>query len=1044
MSKKLRILFLAIFFLFVVFIATDLIKVRAATVKTVNIYYHKYDGSYDSNGQITWVWFWSEHRDGKDFKGQKLNTVAASEETAGYVRKVSYQITEAEQNDKFGVIFVKSTGVGSWNGSQTGDIYFKLENKDSETANIWFAEGEDTVVQTAEKAKEVKKNKFLLLTFTSLKTIKFKATGTVSNVEVFENGTKVSATLGSNVINLTNNADLGKEYKVNAKVAADTVTGKSVGYDGIFSESAFGNAFNYDGADLGANYTPSKTTFKLWAPISSGITLNLYNAGHPTKFATEDHPGEDNPYDTVVMEKGDKGVWTAVVEGDLDGKYYTYDVTNAGNTNKDVVDPYAKATGVNGIRGMVVNFASNNEKLNPTDWENTPRAEATNKNVDKIIYETHMRDLTASSTWGGNPELAGTYLGFAQKGTTYSKNGITVKTGLDHIIELGVTHVHFLPLMDSEYVDETLLHDEDYKAKAEDGIYNWGYMTKYFFSIEGAYSTNPYDGYARLIEYKTMIQTLHENDINVIMDVVFNHSSTASASSFHLIVPFYYHRTSNGSFTNGSGCGNELASDRYMVNKLIRESCVYFADEFKVDGFRFDLMGLEDVTTMNNVYADVAKVDKNTIVYGEPWTGDGQDWRDNSYHNTLGYAKSAGGSGEYAAAHKGNLNRMPNIGEFADDGREGIRGGNDVPGRDKGWVNGNSSMYDKAVWAMVGGGNKYNSCSNVYTPTSPNNIVNYASCHDNFTLFDQFMASASSTTQAMNQVTQALSIVLTSQGVAFIEGGSEIGRTKGNNHNSYNAGDKTNAVDWSKKITYLSQFNAIKGLVAVRKAHSAFRQTTYNQINNVYKGQGAWYNNGNLIAFHIQDSNDEWKDMYVIHANSIGGTTFTLPSGNWRVAVSTNTSKKLNDQFTTSIKLNANETVVLVNSRDKISIYDESSSDIGGDPEESTLVVNVVGKNIQKPAHSTNKNDIAKVFAVCNDIISNDKIESFGNVGSAYSNASIIFTSKSDYASTTEVYEAFQAVVNSRKLVSEAVEYSYNFAVCPYDFIADLFYYLNN
>lgn len=910
MLRKIRVFLFSLLVLFGVLFISN-VEVKATTVTTVNVYYHLYSGNYSG----CWVWFWSEHRAGGDFGGKTLQTV--NNDPAGYTKKATFTINSDEQNDKFGVIFVKSSGVGSWDGEQTGDLYFYIEDFSSNTINVYYAEGETEVVQTTEKAKEIKQNKFTYISFTDLKTISFKATGNVSNVEVKADGTKVNSTLGSGKITLSENIDVTKEYTISAKVGSDQVTNKQIAFIGIYSGTAFGNAFNYSVDDLGANYSKSSTTFKLWAPLSKSITLKLYHYGHAKKYGTTKYPGDDTPYETHVMTKGEKGVWSVTVKGDLDGVYYLYDVTNGATTNADVVDPYAKSTGLNGMRGMVVNFNENNDKLNPDNWASTERAPATTNNTDKILYETHIRDLTASSTWGGDENLRGTYLGFAQTGTTYKGTSVTVKTGLDHIIELGVTHVHLLPLMDAGMVDETMLDNKEYIARAEDGIYNWGYMTKSFFTVEGAYSTDPYDGYVRLKEYKSMIQTMHKNGLNIVMDVVFNHTANSSNSSFQLILPYYFYRTSNGYFTNGSGCGNEVASERYMASKLIQDSCNYFASEFKVDGYRFDLMGLEDTNTMNAVKNNLNKINPNNIIYGEPW-GAG---------SLGGYDPNAGGSGWYTPADKGNANKITGIGEFADASKEGLRGENDVPARNKGWVNGNSSMYDKAAWGIFGGSGYFNSASTGYTFTNPGQIINFASCHDNYSLFDQYSMAGATSANAIKQATQALSMVLTSQGVPFIEGGSETFRTKiyngQANHNSYNLSDKTNAIDYKRKADNYTYFTAIKNMVYIRRAHSAFKQTTYSAIGNVTSSNNgnAYFNNGNVIGFRLKDSKDSWNDIYVISANSSGGGfNFNLPSGSWLVAASTNAAHRFNSKFTSSIQLAANETVVLVNSTTNLEI----------------------------------------------------------------------------------------------------------------------------
>ena len=489
--------------------------------------------------------------------------------------------------------------------------------------------------------------------------------------------------------------------------------------------------------------------------------------------------------------------------------------------------------------------------------------------------------------------------------------------------------MHLLPIMDSDYVDETRLNDEAYKALDEDGIYNWGYMTSLFFTLDGAYSTNPYDGYARMKEFKEMVATFNENGINVIMDVVFNHSGVASVSNFHKILPYYFHRSNQGALTNGSGCGNELASENYMVRKLIVDSCTYFADEYRVGGFRFDLMGLEDTTTMEAVYASVSKVDPSTIIYGEPW--------------------AAGAStNTYTPASKANMNKMPNIGSFNDVGRDGIRGENGQGSR-SGWQFGvtNEQQFDKAVFSIVGGQAMKGINDNVWTDftyVSPNQVINYASCHDNYSLYDQIVIKGTTALRGstvaereimrMNATSQAISMILTSQGVPFIEAGSEFGRTKGKYaadysivadrnsvvHNSYNLGDKYNAINWQWKIDNLSYSNAISDLIEIRNEHEAFRQTSYNDIKTVLaKTTTMYYNDGNVIAYRLTDSGDTWNDIIVINANSNGPFTFNLPtasnSDGWEVVYSNSGFNTVESYKKGSVQVGKNETIILVGNK---------------------------------------------------------------------------------------------------------------------------------
>ena len=892
-------------------------RVSAETLKTVTVHYYRYDNKYSHFG-----WFWTATTKGQ---AQMMET------TSPYGRKAVFTIPDGCDEEKFGLLFCQTTlGPGAWGGEQTSDFYFyktDLEVDSKGNANVYYIQAEEYPCYTEADAKEAMKDKFIYLSFDSAKTITYTpSSGKVANLKLYEDGNQIEAKdNGTNRITLSKNLDFTKTYTVDCTVNNQPVK-QQVSFQSLYQSSTWNDEFGYDGNDLGATYSSGGTTFKLWAPISKEVTVNLFEYGHPTEFGTSEYPGDDTPYATYPMEKGEKGVWSVTVPEDLDGVYYTYTVKNSEITINEIVDPYAKSAGLNGLRGMVVNFSDDNDKLNPAKWAEAKRPEA-RSNVDSVIYETHVRDLTAHSSWGGNKKYSGTFLGLAQSGTRYSSGGITVSTGLDHIVEMGVTDVHLLPIMDSDYVDETRLNDPEYKALEEDGIYNWGYMTSLFFTLDGGYSTNPYDGYARMKEFKELVLAFNENDINVVMDVVFNHSGVASVSNFHKIIPYYFHRSNKGALTNGSGCGNELASENYMVRKLMVDSCTYFADEFRVGGFRFDLMGLEDTNAMNAVYESVSKVDPSTILYGEPWAA-------GTSTNT------------YTPANKANMGKMPNVAAFNDVARDGVRGENGQ-GSWSGWQFGafDNSQFDKMVYGIYGGQKVTNINDNVWTDftfKTPGQVINYASCHDNYSLYDQIVIKGASVLRSkearMNATIQAISIMLTSQGVPFIEAGSEFGRTKGKYpsdysivadrnkvvHNSYNLGDKYNQIDWQWKVDNLQYSRSIRDLIAIRKNHEAFRQTTFTDVKTVMsKNTSLWdkNSNGNIIGYRLTDSNDKWSDMMIIHANAKAtNLSYALPSAanaeGWTVVYSSSGEHEYGSTYKGSIKVGQCETIILVGNSD--------------------------------------------------------------------------------------------------------------------------------
>lgn len=605
----------------------------------------------------------------------------------------------------------------------------------------------------------------------------------------------------------------------------------------------------YTGKDLGVKYAPFKTAFKVWAPKASEVKLRLYDAGDG---------GE--AFITVNMVKGNKGVWKIVIDKDIKNKYYTFQVKQEGKWLLECPDIYAKAVGVNGKRGMVVDLAS----TNPKNWRNDKKPILKNF-TDIIIYELHMRDISVDPNSG--IQHKGKYSGLAETGT---KSPDGEATGLDHIKELGVTHVHLLPCFDYNSVDET---------KPGAGQYNWGYDPLNYNVPEGGYSTNPYDGNVRIMEFKKMVQTLHQNGLRVILDVVYNHTSDIDHSNFSQFAPGYFYRHNpDGSYSNATGCGNEVASEMPMARKFIIESVVYWAKEYHLDGFRFDLMGVHDIKTMNMISDTLHKIDPTIFIYGEGWT--------------------AGNSPlpEALRAVKKNVSKLHETAVFSDDLRDGLKGGwGDL--KEKGFVSGNTKMdesvkfgivasipnpqvnydlvnYDKGPWA-----------------SEPYETISYVSCHDDNTLFDRLKISNPDASEAdlikMDKLANA--VVLTSQGVSFLHSGAELLRTKQGVANSFNKPDSINQIDWSRKTKYKAVFEYYKGLIALRKNHPAFRMPSAKMINERLK----FVKTGvpGLICYQISNhaNGDKWKNILVILNGNTTDQTIKIPAGKWTVAADGNT-----------------------------------------------------------------------------------------------------------------------------------------------------------
>lgn len=699
--------------------------------------------------------------------------------------------------------------------------------------------------------------------FTDQTIIEFTATATVTqeDITVFKNGNPITITdfsmIGTDgVIVIGEAVDLTQKYRLEIDFGDDVIDNQLVRFDGFYDSDEFNDAFFYDG-ELGAIYSETSTTFKLWAPISESVSVNLYTAGHTASQMDYDgFVGVDNPYDSVEMTYGDKGVWDVTVTGDLDGIYYTYSVTNDGVTY-EVVDPYAHSAGVNGKRGMVIDFST----TNPEQWTYGSRPDNMTNYTDAVIYEIHVRDFTSHESWNGTEAYRGKFLGLAERGTTYQ--GYT--TGLDHILDLGVTHVQILPFFDHGIIDETRLNDETY-YDIVDGIFNWGYMPENFNVIEGSYSTDPYNGEVRVEELKEMIQTFHQNDLRVIMDVVYNHTGKSADSNFNLILPGYYFRmTEDGAFSNGSGTGNETASERSMVRKYMVDSTVFWASEYNIDGFRFDLMKLHDVDTMNAIVAALHEIDPTIMVYGEPWTGGTTPLPDSE------------------SAYKGTLSEMDGVGVFNDSLRDAIKG----------------SVFDGAGPAYVQGDNARDSIiiNGLLGQGSPSQNVNYVTAHDNNTLYDKLRLSTSdlSIAELTKMHDQANAIILLSQGIAFLHGGVDIMRTKPcvsenrdtcdfyqrYDHNSYRSPDSTNQIDWQWKVDNYSTFLYYQSLIKLRLLKDVFRLSTSAEVSaqvsiiaDDVRG---------LISFTLNDPTDEWTSILVVFNNGYEGRDYTLPAGTWNL-----------------------------------------------------------------------------------------------------------------------------------------------------------------
>lgn len=592
-------------------------------------------------------------------------------------------------------------------------------------------------------------------------------------------------------------------------------------------------------------YTPEVTKFTLWAPTADEVRLMLFDSGH-----------EGSATRTIPMEAGQEGTWSIAVEENLLNKFYAFNVKIDDKWLGDTPGINARAVGVNGKRAAIIDMNA----TNPAGWNNHTRPPLQSP-ADIVVYEVHHRDFSIHPSSG--IENKGKYLAFTERGTTVPGNK-AVKTGIDHLKELGITHVHLLPSYDYASIDETTLDQNNY---------NWGYDPQNYNVPEGSYSTDPYNPSARIKEFKEMVQALHKNGIRVIMDVVYNHTFNTEESNFERTVPGYFYRHNpDGSFADGSACGNETASERPMMRKYMIESVLYWINEYHIDGFRFDLMGIHDIETMNEIRKAVHKIDPSIFIYGEGWAAKAPQYPADSL------------------AMKANVHKMPGIAAFSDELRDGLRGPfND--NKQGAFLAGIPGGEESIKFGIAGAINHPQiNYSNVnYSDTSwslqPTQMISYVSCHDDMCLVDRLKASIPNITPQMIARLDKLAqtVVFTSQGVPFIYAGEEVMRDKQGIHNSYKSPDEINAIDWERKVQNKDVFTYYSNLVKLRKNHPAFRMGDANMVRKHLEFLPAEVDN--LVAFRLKGhaNGDAWGDIYVAFNSNSSAVKLSVPSGNYKV-----------------------------------------------------------------------------------------------------------------------------------------------------------------
>lgn len=822
----------------------------------VKINYHNDAGGCDKKA----FYFWFSGVNGKQYTPDTVSSDA--KDMSITLDFTTETFADGYHNKMF--MIVKGSTLNDWS-DKTDDTpidYANFTLEDDNFMSIWAIPGEGSALELYDTEEDTKMDKIVAATFKNdWKTITVKSTIVPTSYKVYaltDNYNRLSdkeklyykeryliktgntppcqdveyngAIIKIFNISLNFTIKINVQYQVTAYFSTkpEKEQTKFVAMDALYETPRFETYYTYTGNDLGVTYSPNETTFKVWAPTATKVRLNLYDVITPSTYENGDdfHRGYD-----MVYQPG--GIWQITITGaNIAFKGYTFSVYNSLGTN-EVVDPYAHGCGINGERGVIVNFSS----TNPSGWEKVDEILGPVNPNDLTIYESHIRDLTMDVTWNGKNK-PGTFLAYIEKGTTYTNGTTTVTTGFDHLTEMGVNAIQLTPVFD---------HDDN---ETEEGMhYNWGYNPLNYNCLEGGYSSNPYSSTARIKEFKELVMALanNGNKTRVIMDVVYNHVSSAPASNFNKLMPKYYFRlTEDGYYYDGSGCGNEIKTEAPMMRKFIVDSLCWWASEYKIKGFRFDLMGLIDWKTLDLARTELYKIDPSIYLYGEGWTGDGSE----SGHVKEDYY-GTWGSNTWTVYNKlPTTNGKCVVGAFNDRGRNQLKGENNYDNQSSFWgfINQDSSYVGSKSYAIAdmlagyhdSGHNKW---------MDPYQSISYASCHDNFTLFDQMMLTTGVLSNDHPGSTMAALVaiectILMSNGVAFIQGGEEVFRSKEmtltedievarptdyivfNNkkisHNSYNLSDEVNSYKWDRKIavdgvTSLGYVQAIEKAIATRK-----------------------------------------------------------------------------------------------------------------------------------------------------------------------------------------------------------------------------------
>ena len=802
---------------------------REPGTNQITFYWNSPGADYDKCD----MWIWYPNADGHGFLFHPC------EYGVKVVLNVPEDITEV------GFIVRKNCsdpGGASWGDATKdydGDRYAKIEGEYTE---IYLKPGDGAMYKSNDGGKTLYQEKVLtmagMISITEIRYELVPATkiASLDQVKVECEGRAIPvesiSSLNNEVvfgtIKLAEDMDISKTYTL----SIEGFEPRTVVPTEVFDSESFNEKYAYDG-ELGCIvYDPEgHSEFRLWAPTASEVVLNLYHDGNG---------GEAFKQVPMSASEAVPGVWNVTTDCRA-GDYYTYTVTTSSGTD-EIVDPYAKAVGVNGDRGMVVDL----DATDPEGWENDAYYDGIDAYNEAVIWEVHVRDFSNRIT---SSKFPGKYLAFTETGLTNSSGE---PVGLDYLKDLGITHVHLQPVYDYATVDES----------SDAPQFNWGYDPKNYNAPEGSYSTDPYHGEVRIKEFKQMVQALHNAGIGVIMDVVYNHTYSAD-SNFNKAVPYYYYRlNASGDFSNGSGCGSETASERYMFRKFMVDSVSYWAEEYHIDGFRFDLMALHDIDTMQAVEAAVHTINPKAMIYGEGWTGGDSPLRENRRANQANISK---------IVPTGDA--IGGVAVFNDAIRDGLKG-SVFNAKDMGYINGKVSgeTANAVIFGIMGGVRSTAANWSV----ERNEVINYMACHDNNTLWDKLLASNPDASDeeriAMYRFGEA--ILMMSKGTPFFLAGEEMLRTKGGDHNSYASSDEVNNIDWealkpgSPECAMRDYF---RDLIAMRKANSFFTEAEVSAT--------AAEGNAIIVQWTV---NDEVVAMAVINPNN-DALSYTLPGDGWHL-----------------------------------------------------------------------------------------------------------------------------------------------------------------